>query len=134
MRRALRAADVVVAAVTFVALAAPWYLAMWWRHGTPYLESFFVSDNLARFATDRFNEPRPWWYYGPVIVGGVVPWAPYLLLGLGATVRVLTLRGGLGSLETRLAIWMVLPLAVFTAVGRQAAALRACRCCRRSPS
>ncbi len=116
----VRATDVLVASATFAALAAPWYLAMWWRHGTPYLESFFVSDNLARFATDRFNEPRPWWYYGPVIVGGVVPWAPYLLLGVSATLRVLTLRGGLGSLETRLAIWMVLPLAVFTlSVGKQ---------------
>lgn len=116
----VRAADVLVAAAAFTALAAPWYLAMWWRHGTPYLDSFFVGDNLARFATDRFNEPRPWWYYGPVIVGGVVPWAPYLLLGLGATLRVLTLRGGLGSLETRLAIWMVLPLALFTlSVGKQ---------------
>ena len=116
----MRAADVLVAAAAFTALAAPWYLAMWWRHGTPYLDSFFVGDNLARFATDRFNEPRPWWYYGPVIVGGVVPWAPYLLLGLGATLRVLTLRGGLGSLETRLALWMVLPLALFTlSVGKQ---------------
>ena len=116
----VRAADVLVAAAAFTALAAPWYLAMWWRHGTPYLDSFFVGDNLARFATDRFNEPRPWWYYGPVIVGGVVPWAPYLLLGLGATLRVLTLRGGLGSLETRLAIWMVLPLTLFTlSVGKQ---------------
>ena len=116
----VRAADVLVAAAAFTALAAPWYLAMWWRHGTPYLDSFFVGDNLARFATDRFNEPRPWWYYGPVIVGGVVPWAPYLLLGLGATLRVLTLRGGLGSLETRLALWMVLPLALFTlSVGKQ---------------
>ncbi len=116
----VRATDLLLAAALFVALAAPWYVAMWATHGTPYLQSFFVGDNFERFATDRFNEPRPWWYYGPVIVGGVVPWAPYLLLGAGALVRLLTFRGGLGSLETRLAIWVVLPLLVFTvSVGKQ---------------
>ena len=31
----------------------------WRGHGTGYLESFFVGDNLERFATSRFNDPRP---------------------------------------------------------------------------
>lgn len=116
----LRLADVAVATAVFAAVALPWYVAMWWRHGIAYLQGFFVGDNLDRFATDRFNEPRPWWYYGPVIVGGVVPWAPYLLLGVGAAARLLTGRGGLGSLETRLILWVTLPAAIFTAsVGKQ---------------
>lgn len=113
-------ADVAVAALVFAAIAAPWYLAMWAQHGSAYLDSFFVGDNLERFATDRFNEPRPWWYYGPVIVGGVAPWSPFLLLGLGAAVRVLTGRGGPGSLETRLAIWAGAPLSLLTlSIGKQ---------------
>jgi 4-amino-4-deoxy-L-arabinose transferase-like glycosyltransferase len=112
--------DILAAAGVFVMVAAPWYLAMWWRHGTPYLESFFVGDNFERFATDRFNEPRPWWYYGPVIVGGVAPWSPFLLLGAGAFLRLLTGRGGPGSLETRLVIWVLAPLAILTlSVGKQ---------------
>ena len=37
----------------------PWYVAMWMAHGTPYLEGFFVGDNFERFATSRFNDPRP---------------------------------------------------------------------------
>ncbi len=116
----LRLSDVVVAIAVFAAVALPWYLAMWWRHGNTYLEGFFVGDNLERFSTDRFNEPRPWWYYGPVIVGGVVPWAPYLLLGVGAAARLLTGRGGVGSVETRLLLWVVLPAAIFTAsIGKQ---------------
>jgi len=116
----VRAADLAVAALVFVLVASPWYLAMWWQHGTPYLESFFVGDNLERFATDRFNEPRPWWYYGPVVVGGVAPWSPFLLLGAGACLRLLLGRGGPGSLETRLAIWVGAPLVVLTlSVGKQ---------------
>ncbi len=116
----LRRADLVAAAALFAVVAAPWYLAMWWLHGTDYLIGFFVGDNLERFATDRFNEPRPWWYYGPVVVGGLVPWAPFLLLGLGAMGRMATGRGGAGSLETRLALWVVVPLLLLSvSVGKQ---------------
>lgn len=121
-RRQTRVAlgDVMVAGATFVAIAAPWYLAMWWQHGTAYLDSFFIGDNLERFATDRFNEPRPWWYYFPVIAGGMAPWSPFLLLGAGAFLRLITGRGGPGSLETRLAIWIAAPLVVLTlSVGKQ---------------
>ncbi|MGD9902264.1 MAG: ArnT family glycosyltransferase [Vicinamibacterales bacterium] len=116
----LRPADVAVAVAAFVVIAAPWYTAMWWRHGTEYLSGFFIGDNLERFATDRFNEPRPWWYYGPVIVGGLVPWAPFLLLGAGAARQVVTGRGGTGSLETRLALWVGAPLVLLSlSVGKQ---------------
>jgi 4-amino-4-deoxy-L-arabinose transferase-like glycosyltransferase len=116
----LSAADVAVAAVAFVVIAAPWYLAMWGRHGTEYLQGFFIGDNLERFATDRFNEPRPWWYYVPVIVGGVVPWAPYLLLGAARAFRILRAGGLPRPLETRLVLWVVMPLLVFTvSVGKQ---------------
>ncbi|MEZ5290199.1 MAG: glycosyltransferase family 39 protein [Vicinamibacterales bacterium] len=119
-RSRIRAADVLVAAAVFLAVALPWYVAMWWRHGTPYLESFFVGDNLERFATDRFNEPRPWWYYLPVIVGGMAPWAPFLLLGAGAFGRLAGGRGGPGSMETRLLVWIVVPLVLLTvSVGKQ---------------
>ena len=49
------------------------------EHGTAYLESFFLSDNLARFTTDRFNEPRSLWFYVPVLLGGLMPWTAFLL-------------------------------------------------------
>ncbi len=49
---------------------------MWMTHGTAYLQSFFVGDNFERFATDRFNDPRPWWFYIPVVAGGLLPWTP----------------------------------------------------------
>lgn len=112
--------DLFVSLAVFTALAAPWYLAMYWRHGTPYLESFFIGDNLERFATDRFNEPRPFWYYVPVVLGGIAPWSPFAVLGVGAMGRLLLFRGGTGSLETRLAIWIAAPLVLLSiSVGKQ---------------
>ncbi|HUU35859.1 MAG TPA: phospholipid carrier-dependent glycosyltransferase, partial [Vicinamibacterales bacterium] len=42
----LRVSDLHEATAVFVALAAPWYLARWSRHGNAYLEGFFDGDNL----------------------------------------------------------------------------------------
>lgn len=119
-RSRIARSDVLIAALVFVAVATPWYLAMWARHGTPYLQSFFIGDNFERFATDRFNEPRPFWYYLPVVLGGLAPWSPFVLLGAGAMVRLLTGGSGTGSLETRLALWIGAPLVLLSlSVGKQ---------------
>jgi 4-amino-4-deoxy-L-arabinose transferase-like glycosyltransferase len=116
----LRLRNAVVGAAIFAAVALPWYVAMWWVHGTPYLESFFVGDNFERFATDRFNDPRPWWFYLPVAAGGLLPWSPLLLLWVAPMVGVLTRRRDAGAIETRLILWALIPLAFFTAsVGKQ---------------
>ena len=47
-------------------IALPWYGAMVGTHGTGYLERFFVGENLERFATDRYNDRRPLWFYVPI--------------------------------------------------------------------
>src|SRR5688500_8232779 len=58
----------------------PWYAAMTLHLGAAYLQSFFIGDNLERFATDRFNEPRAIWFYLPILIGGVLPWSFYLVV------------------------------------------------------
>src|SRR5690606_19993316 len=75
------------AALVFAAIGLPWYVAMTATHGMPYLESFFLADNLERFATDRFNEPRPLWFYVPIIIGGLLPWSGYLLALFWRSIR-----------------------------------------------
>ena len=58
-RLSIRWSDLGLALLVVVGIAAPWYVAMWWRHGPSYLEGFFIGDNVERFATSRFNDPRP---------------------------------------------------------------------------
>jgi 4-amino-4-deoxy-L-arabinose transferase-like glycosyltransferase len=48
--------------------------------GTAYLQSFFVGDNLERFATTRYNDARAVWYYVPILLGGLLPWTMFLLV------------------------------------------------------
>lgn len=116
----LRASDIALGLVTFLAIAVPWYAAMWFRHGPSYLEGFFVGDNFERFATDRFNDPRPWWFYLPVVAGGLLPWTPLTLIWAGPVWQFLKRQRDISTVELRLLGWAVLPLLFFTAsIGKQ---------------
>ena len=112
--------DLVLGAIVFLALALPWYVLMWLRHGNEYLQSFFIGDNLERFATDRFNDPRPWWFYLPVVSGGLLPWTPLALVWLGPITKFILRRRDVGTIELRLILWAALPLLFYTiSVGKQ---------------
>jgi 4-amino-4-deoxy-L-arabinose transferase-like glycosyltransferase len=119
-RIALRPAPLALAAIVFLAIGVPWYWAMYREHGVAYLQSFFVGDNLERFATDRFNDPRPPWFYLPVVLAGMLPWSAFFALWAAPAWRLLTRRGRLATPEVRLIAWAALPVLLFTAsVGKQ---------------
>ncbi len=120
-RPGLRTSHIAVAVVLFALAGVPWYVAMTMKHGTAYLQSFFVADNLERFATSRFNGPREIWFYIPIVVGGLMPWTVFLLVLPWRSVRaVMQRRRRLTSVEWRLIIWTIAPLLLFTAsVGKQ---------------
>jgi len=120
-RPALRMSHVALAALLFVLSGLPWYVAMWIKHGTPYLQSFFVADNLERFATTRYNDVRAVWYYVPILLGGLMPWTAFLLVLPWRPLRDLWRRKRrLTALEWRLLIWTAAPLLLFTvSIGKQ---------------
>ena len=112
----------VLTATTIAALiAVPWYGAMTAEYGIAYLQSFLIGDNLERFATDRFNEPRAIWFYIPIVVGGMLPWSMYLLaLPWPSVHRVIRGRRTLTDVEWRLLLWASVPLLFFTlSIGKQ---------------
>jgi len=116
----LRPSDLVAGAIAFAVLALPWYAVMWIRHGDGYLEGFFLGDNLERFATARFNDPRPWWFYLPVVLGGLLPWTPLMLVWVHPVWRFLTRRKDIGTIDLRLLLWAILPLVFYSlSVGKQ---------------
>jgi len=117
---ALTPSDIVLGFVVMLAVALPWYFAMWARHGNEYLRGFFVGDNFQRFATDRFNDPRPWWFYFPVVAGGLLPWTPLALVWLGPVTQFIRRRRDVGTIDLRLLLWTALPLLFYSlSVGKQ---------------
>lgn len=117
----VRVRGLLIAALVGAAIGLPWYGAMTLEHGVPYLQSFFIGDNLERFATDRFNEPRALWFYVPIVVGGMFPWSIYFVtLPWRSVVAVARRQRRLTGVEWRLLAWAFLPLLFFTvSIGKQ---------------
>ncbi len=60
--------------VLYFAMVLPWFIAVQRRNPT-FLKIFFLQHNLERFATNRFEHYHPFWYYVPVVLLGLTPWA-----------------------------------------------------------
>ncbi|MGC8794014.1 MAG: ArnT family glycosyltransferase [Bryobacteraceae bacterium] len=67
-------------AAVFLLVAAPWYVAMTVRHGRPFIDQFFLQHHLARIYADTLQHVQPWWFYIPVLITGLLPWAPLAAL------------------------------------------------------
>lgn len=116
----IRASDLVLGAVVFVVLAAPWFIGMAEAHGLAYLDRFFIGENIDRFASARYNAPRPLWYYLPIVVGGMLPWSPFMLLWVSALNRSFRQRFHGAIVGGRLVWWAAAPFLFYTlSVGKQ---------------
>jgi len=78
LRREIRALLVVTGAA--LAVAAPWYAAISLRAGRAFFDEFIWKQHFARFISDIPQHVQPWWYYAPVLLAGLAPWTPLILL------------------------------------------------------
>jgi 4-amino-4-deoxy-L-arabinose transferase-like glycosyltransferase len=61
-----------------------------------FLRIFFLEHNLERFATNRFEHYHPFWYYVPVVLLGLTPWA---VIAIAAFVNAV--RGSINEWKAR---------------------------------
>lgn len=59
--------------VLFLAIAAPWMVAMQMRYPA-FFDYFIVTQHFRRFAATGFNNAHPFWFYVPVIAVLTLPW------------------------------------------------------------
>jgi 4-amino-4-deoxy-L-arabinose transferase-like glycosyltransferase len=64
-------------AALFVAIAAPWFMAMQHRFDG-FFHYFFVVQHIKRFAAGGFNNPQPFWFYPALLALVTLPWWPWL--------------------------------------------------------
>lgn len=76
----------------FLLLAAPWYAAMAAMHGRAFVDEFFLRHHLARFSSDELQHVQPFWFYVPVLAGGLFPWIPAVVAAGAAVWRDIRLR------------------------------------------
>ncbi len=71
----------------FCAIALPWYFAVQMRN-PQFFREFILQHNLARFSTNLYHHPEPFWYYLPVTAVALVPWTVFVIAAFVESVRV----------------------------------------------
>lgn len=67
--------------VASLVVAGPWYCMVTERHGWAFINEFFIEHHFSRFASGDLQHVQPFWFYGPFLVGLLLPWAPLLWKG-----------------------------------------------------
>jgi 4-amino-4-deoxy-L-arabinose transferase-like glycosyltransferase len=104
--------------VLFVVVALPWHVAVQIQN-PDFFRVFILQHNLARFGTNLYHHPEPFWYYVPVVLLGLIPWTVFVVAALVETIRVwLTERRQMlvseDALNVFLMIWLAVPVVFFS--------------------
>jgi 4-amino-4-deoxy-L-arabinose transferase-like glycosyltransferase len=62
----------------FSVVAFPW-LILAQKENSDFLWFFFVREHFLRFTTKMHGKTEPFYFYLPIIIGGMVPWIFYLI-------------------------------------------------------
>lgn len=77
-----------VAIASFCATALPWYVRCA-RRNPDFLRVFIIEHNFKRFLTPEFQHTQPFWFYLPVVLIALLPWAAlFLWSGVHGIARV----------------------------------------------
>ena len=101
-----------------LAVAGIWYGPMIAKHGWTFINQFFVQHHFARFVTNKYHHPGPFYFYLPVLVGLALPWTIVLGASLIST-RRWRWQGtsGLDRLRVFALVWLIVPLVFFSFSG-----------------
>lgn len=101
------------AVISFLVVAAPWYV-LCARRNPEFVRTFLISHNIERYLTSAFQHEQLVWFYGPILLLGLLPWTA-LLAGVArdgvSTWREGKLRDSAGFF---LACWVLFPLLFFS--------------------
>jgi 4-amino-4-deoxy-L-arabinose transferase-like glycosyltransferase len=70
----------------FCGITLPWYVAVQMRN-PQFFREFILEHNLARFSTNLYHHPEPFWYYLPVVLLALVPWTVFVVVAFVQSIR-----------------------------------------------
>jgi 4-amino-4-deoxy-L-arabinose transferase-like glycosyltransferase len=98
--------------LAYLAVSAPWYVAIYRIHGKEFVDAFFGFQNVNRFLTAEHKIGSQVYYNIPILFGGFFPWSVFLPFGIYHMVR--NVRGKGPGVSFAL-IWLVVIFGFFTA-------------------
>lgn len=96
-------------------VSAVWYAPVTWQHGWYFIDQFFIQQHFARYLSNKYHHPQPFYFYVPVLLMLCVPWSLFLLWALGSAPRSNHHAPTSASKLRVFAIaWLIVPIAFFS--------------------
>jgi 4-amino-4-deoxy-L-arabinose transferase-like glycosyltransferase len=98
-----------------VAIFAVWFGPMLARHGWKFFDQFIIQHHFARFVTNKYHHPAPFYFYLVVLVALALPWTIFMGAGFFSS-RRWHWRGRMpvDRLRVFAFCWIVVPLVFFS--------------------
>ena len=99
-------------------VAATWYVPVIMQHGRVFIDEFFVQHHLARYLSNKYRHPQPFYFYLPVTLLLALPWTLFLFGGVaGAGQTNPRAEDAAGKLRVLALAWLIVPVLFFSASG-----------------
>jgi len=101
----------------YLVVAVPWFIAV--QHANPeFYRLFFLQQNVARFTSNLYHHPEPFWFYLPVALLALVPWTVFAVAAVVDAIRdwKYSAQQPAGEEDFRLylVVWFILPIIFFS--------------------
>jgi 4-amino-4-deoxy-L-arabinose transferase-like glycosyltransferase len=101
-----------------VIVSASWYAPVIARHGWTFIDGFFVQHHFARFVSNKYHHPQPFYFYSAIILMLAFPWTVHLIIAL-VKARNWQWRGAdsVNIVRVFALAWLLLPIVFFSFSG-----------------
>ena len=70
----------------FLAIFLPWHILAAYRNHD-FLYFYFIVEHFLRYSTKMHGRYQPFWFFFPIVIGGLIPWAGATLMALVSHLR-----------------------------------------------
>jgi len=116
-------------AILCLAVASIWYLPMYLRHSSAFVNEFFIQHHFERFTSNKYQHPQPFYFFFWVLPLMTIPWLPFFIVAMWTQTKDLIRKIRWDAAETsiverkeqnlhRFAVaWLFFPLIFFSISG-----------------
>jgi 4-amino-4-deoxy-L-arabinose transferase-like glycosyltransferase len=99
-------------------VAAIWYGPVTARHGWTFIDQFIIQHHFARYLSNKYHHPQPFYFYLPVAALFAMPWTAFLVAALsGARRWKWRAPDSASRLRVYAFAWLIVPVAFFSLSG-----------------